>query len=88
MTDQTPSSTSSQASHWLDNPKTPKRLWTGFAAVLAILLVAELFVTHHHEGFMYNFGFHAWFGFLIGGVSILASKGWKKILKRKDTYYE
>jgi len=25
---------------------------------------------------------------LIGGVSILASKGWKKVLKRKDTYYD
>lgn len=73
--------------HWLDKPDTPKRLWTIFIAVLVLLLVAELFVTHHHKGFMFNYGFSAWFGFLIGGVSIALSKGWKKILKRKDTYY-
>ncbi|MDE0800604.1 MAG: hypothetical protein OSB02_07690 [Rhodospirillaceae bacterium] len=74
--------------HWLDNPETPKRLWTGFAIVLVLLVIAELFVTHHHKGFMFNFGFSAWFGFLVGGVSIVLSKGWKKILKRKDIYYD
>lgn len=75
-------------SHWLDDPATPKRMWTIFAIVLVLLVVAELFVTHHHKGFMFNFGFSAWFGFLVGGVSIVLSKGWKKILKRKDTYYD
>ena len=74
--------------HWLDNPETPKRLWTGFAIVLVLLVIVELFVTHHHKGFMFKFGFSAWFGFLIGGVSIVLSKGWKKILKRKDIYYD
>lgn len=87
MSDQT-QSTNSGETHWLDNPQTPRRLWTGLIAILVLLLVAELFVTHHHEGFMFSYGFHAWFGFAVGGVSILASKGWKKILKRKDTYYE
>ena len=94
MTDQTPtSSPQSQTSqsgetHWLDHPDTPKRLWTGFAIVLALIVIAELFVIHHHQGFMFTFGFHAWFGLLIGFVSIVFSKGWKKILKRKDTYYD
>jgi hypothetical protein len=74
--------------HWLDHPDTPKLLWTGFIFVLVALVLAEFFVTHHHEGFMFNFGFSAWFGFLVGAVSIVFSKGWKKILKRKDTYYD
>ena len=74
-------------SHWLDHPGIPKRLWTALAVILVLLLVGELFVTHHHEGFMFSFGFHAWFGFIVGGGSIVLSKGWKKILKRKDTYY-
>jgi hypothetical protein len=82
MSDQT------QNSHWLDNPETPKRMWTLLAVVLVLLLVAELFVEHHHDGFMFTYGFHAWFGFLVGGVSIVLSKGWKKYLKRKDTYYD
>ena len=81
MSDQT------QYNHWLDHPETPKRLWTALAVILVLLLVGELFVTHHHEGFMFSFGFHAWLGFIVGAGSIVISKGWKKILKRKDTYY-
>ncbi len=89
MTEHTPTQTAqSGETHWLDRPDTPKRLWTGFAVVLAVLVIAELFVTHNHEGFMFNIGFHAWFGLLIGFGSIVISKGWKKLLKRKDTYYD
>ena len=88
MSGQTQSGAQAPQTHWLDRPDTPKRLWTGLAVVLLLLLVAELFVTHHHEGFMFTFGFSAWFGLLVGGVSIVFSKGWKKVLKRKDTYYD
>jgi membrane-bound ClpP family serine protease len=82
MSDQT------QKSHWLDDPATPKRLWTVLIVILVILLVAELFVTHSHGGLMGATGFHAVYGLVIGLLSIVASKGWKKIFKRKDTYYD
>ena len=85
MSDQTQSG---QKDHWLDNPEMPKRLWTILIAVCVVLVISEFFVTHSHDGWMFTTGFHAVFGFVVGGVSIVLSKGWKKILKRKDTYYD
>jgi len=74
--------------HWLDQPDTNKRLWAIFLVVLIVVFVAEFFVRHSHDGIMFTTGFHAAFGLILGGVSIVLSKGWKKFLKRKDTYYD
>ena len=88
MSDQTQPETQAPKTHWLDHPETPRRLWTGLGVALVLIIIAEFFVTHHHEGLMFSFGFSAWFGFLVAAVSIVFSKGWKKVLKRKDTYYD
>jgi heme exporter protein D len=76
------------STHWLDRPGLPRALWIAFAAILVVLVVAGVFVVHEHGGVMGSFGFYAWFGFAIGGVSIAASKIWKVAFKRKDTYYD
>ncbi len=78
----------SEHRHWMDKPGLARTLWTVFAAVLAGLVIAEFFVTHEHGGVMGSLGFHAWFGLAVGGVSIALSKMWKKVFKRKDTYYD
>jgi hypothetical protein len=75
-------------SHWLDKPGLTRTLWIVFAAVLVLLVIAEFFVVHEYGGVMGSLGFHAWFGLAIGGVSIAASKMWKAVFKRKDTYYD
>jgi hypothetical protein len=75
-------------SHWLDRPGLTRKLWIAFAVILLTLVVAEMFVTHTHGGVMGSLGFHAWFGLLVGGVSIALSKVWKAAFKRKDTYYD
>jgi len=75
-------------SHWLDSDGLDLRLWKSFCVILVGVLIAEFFVEHHHKGFMFNFGFHAWFGFLLGSLCILFSKAWKNKLKRKDNYYD
>ncbi|HCX14619.1 MAG TPA: hypothetical protein DGZ24_04815 [Rhodospirillaceae bacterium] len=75
-------------SHWLDKPGLARILWVVFAIVLIGLVIADFFVTHEHGGIMGSFGFYAWFGIAIGGVSIAVSKGWKSVFKRKDTYYD
>lgn len=75
-------------SHWLDKPGLGHILWVVFAIVLIGLVVADFFVIHEQDGVMGSFGFYAWFGLVIGGVSIAASKMWKSVLKRKDTYYD
>ena len=73
--------------HWLDNKDTPPILWKTIGFILVLLIVAELFIQHHHSGFMFTFSFHAWFGFLVAIISIVFSKIWKSKLKRKDYYY-
>ena len=89
MTEDTQQSAAhSGETHWLDNPHTPRRLWVGFIVILVLLVLAEFFVIHSHDGFMFTTGFHAVFGLVVGAISIVLSKGWKKILKRKDTYYD
>ncbi|MBP02628.1 MAG: hypothetical protein CMM25_07445 [Rhodospirillaceae bacterium] len=74
--------------HWLDSPQTLKRFWLVIFVLLIFSVFAELFVTHSHSGFMYSFGFSAWFGFGVAVLSIGISKVWKRFLKRKDTYYD
>lgn len=78
----------SQKSHWLDDPGTPKRLWKILIAVLIVLVAAEFFVTHTHSGLMGTTGFHAVYGLVVGLISIAIAKGWKFVMKRKDTYYD
>ena len=74
--------------HWMDKPGLMRALWTIFALVLAVLVIAEFFVVHEPGGVIGSLGFHAWFGLAVGGIAIAASKMWKAVFKRKDTYYD
>jgi hypothetical protein len=75
--------------HWLVRPGTIRRLWVVFIGVLALAVLAGLFVGHRdHGGVEATFGFAAWYGFaacavLIGGAKLLGA-----FLKRPDTYYD
>ena len=70
-------------------PRTLRLLWMAFAVVLALTLVAGLFVsTEGHEGLGATFGFGAWFGFAACAALILFAKGLGIFLKRPDDYYE
>jgi hypothetical protein len=75
--------------HWLDDPVNVQRLWRAALQVLALLVIAEAFITlHPHFAIDSLFGFHAWFGFLACAAMIGAAKllGW--LLKRRDDYYD
>lgn len=78
----------------LEDPKTIRTLWTVFLAVLALLVLADLWVMqdpHHHAHFGVDgtFGFYSWYGFLVCAAMVLVSKFVVGlILKRKDTYYD
>ncbi|HRC38239.1 MAG: hypothetical protein KBF65_16505 [Rubrivivax sp.] len=74
--------------HWLDDPAHVKLLWRGFLVVLALTVVAELFVhLHPHFEIESVFGFSAWFGFGACAAMIAVAKGLALVLKRPDTYY-
>ena len=73
---------------WLDDPAHVKLLWRGFLVVLALTVVAELFVhLHPHFEIESVFGFSAWFGFGACAAMIAVAKGLALVLKRPDTYY-
>lgn len=74
--------------HWLTRPRTVRRLWQGFAAILALTVLAQVFVdAHPHFSVEGIFGFNALYGFVACGVLIVAAKGIGVLLKRRESYY-
>lgn len=75
--------------HWLTRPETIRKLWILFAAILAVTVLADLFVVHHPQfGLDGTFGFGAWFGFASCVALVLLAKLLGIFLKRPDTYYD
>lgn len=78
----------------LEDPKTIRTLWTVSLVVLALLVLADVWVRqdpHHHAHFGLDgwFGFYTWFGFGVCAAMVIVSKFVVGlILKRKDTYYD
>ncbi len=74
--------------HWLDHPANVHKLYRGFWAVLAVMVLAEAAVQlHPHFGIESLFGFHAWFGFAACAAMIIVAKALALLLKRPDSYY-
>ena len=75
--------------HWLVRPETVRLLWRIGLAVLALLVISDVFIHGHPisrvDG---TFGFYAWFGLLTCVGMILFAKVLGVILKRGDTYYD
>ncbi len=75
--------------HWLVRPETIRKLWIGFAIVLALLAAAD-FLVHKHD----YVGPDGWFGFywVYGFGACVAMVVFAKILgvliKRPDGYYD
>lgn len=74
--------------HWLVRPATIRRLWWGFAIVLAVTVAAQLFIyVKGYFGADGWFGFGAVFGFLSCLAMVLVAKGLGFFLKRDENYY-
>lgn len=74
--------------HWLVRPATIKRLWRVFAAVLALTVIAQGFISiKGYFGMDGWFGFGAVFGFLACLAMVLVAKGLGFALKRGEDYY-
>ncbi len=73
---------------WLERPSTIRGLWWGFGVVLALTVIAQLFIKVKPE-----FTVDAWFGFgaVYGFLSCLAMVVFAKllgfVLKRKQDFY-
>ncbi|MCR9106422.1 MAG: hypothetical protein NXI15_14085 [Gammaproteobacteria bacterium] len=75
--------------HWLTRPRTIRRLWLGFALVLAATVLLQLVVKV--KGYFVVdgwFGFAAAFGFACCVAMVLVAKLLGVILKRREDYYD
>ncbi len=74
--------------HWLARPTTIRKLWWVFSAVLAVTVIAQVFV--YVKGYFDVdgwFGFGAVFGFLSCLGMVLFAKGLGFFLKRDESFY-
>ncbi len=82
-------STSKQKQYLFDNPRNVTRLLRGFYLVCAILLLLD-FVLHRHISHNWeNFpGFYTIFGFVACVALVLIAKEMRKVVMRKEDYYD
>jgi len=74
--------------HWLVRPRTIRVLWIAFGAALALVVLADFFVTHDpHFGIDGSFAFAAWAGLVACVALIFLAKAIGAFLKRPDDYY-
>jgi len=83
----------SNKKYWLDQPKNVNKIVYLLYAVCAALLLVELYIfifghKHGHFDFENWFGFYAWFGFLAYISIVMSAKLFRKLIKRKEDYYD
>ena len=78
-----------QDKHWLLRKNNIRKLWILFIAILALTVIAGLFV-HQHEAFGIEdtFGFYAWYGFITCVGMVVFAKLLGVFLKRPEDYYD
>jgi len=75
--------------HWLVRPRTIRRLWIVFSAVLALVVILQFVIkVKGYFGIDGWSGFAALFGFLCCVAMVLMAKGLGLLLKRKETFYD
>ena len=75
--------------HLFDNPNNVKRLLRGFYLLCALLIIAD-FVVHRHIGLDWEKipAFYAIYGFVACVALVLAAKQLRKLVMRKEDYYD
>ncbi|MCP4717978.1 MAG: hypothetical protein GY860_00850 [Desulfobacteraceae bacterium] len=72
-----------------DKPENVRRLQKGFFVALVLVLIAEAYVDMHGEFQVEHFfGFYAVYGFISYVTLIFVAKFLRKILMRKEDYYD
>lgn len=75
--------------HWLTRPGTIRRLWIGFAFVLALTVLAQVVIgIKGYFGIDGIFGFAAMFGFGCCLLMVLGARALGTLLKRPENYYD
>ncbi len=79
----------SEKKHMFDNPKNVQRVIRGLYIACAVVFAADFFV-HRHVDHPWEslFGFYGIYGFITFSILVLVSKELRKILMRKEDYYD
>ena len=74
--------------HWLVRPRTIRALWIGFSAILALTVLAQLFIDVKGYVEIDSWpAFGAWFGFGTCVLMVLTAKAFGVFLKRPENYF-
>ena len=80
---------SGEKQYLLDNPRNVSLVVRGFYIVCILLILLELILHRHATREWESFtGFYALFGFIACVTIVLAAKQLRKIMKRKEDYYD
>jgi cytochrome c oxidase subunit IV len=77
-----------QKTHIFDNPRNVERLLKGFYAICIILVIAD-FIIHRHTTMDWEKmpAFYAIYGFIACVVLVVVAKMMRKVIMRKENYY-
>ncbi len=75
--------------YWLDEPRNIDKVVYGLYGICAVLFVIDYFVPKHGPfAVEYVFGFYGLFGFVACVALVLAAKQMRKVVKRREGYYD
>ena len=75
--------------YWLDDPRNVDRVVYGLYAVCAVLLAIDVFVPKHGPfAIEHRFGFYGIYGFVACVGLVLAARGLRRIVMRREDYYD
>jgi len=75
--------------HLFDNPRNVERLLKGFYVICILLVVAD-FIIHRHTTMEWEKipAFYAIYGFIACVVLVVIAKWMRKVIMRKENYYD
>jgi hypothetical protein len=79
----------SERKHVFDNPRNVKRLlWVFYACCLALFVFDGVYHRHAETAWEGFFGFYAIYGFVACVLLVLIAKELRKVLMRREDYYD
>jgi len=74
--------------YWLDDPRNVDRVVYALYTVCGLLLVIDIFVEKHGPWIAHLYAFYAWYGFIGAFFLVLAAKQMRRVLMRREDYYD
>ena len=89
MADRNPENPGPRKTYWLDDRRNVDKLvYALYTACGALFLADFLYHKHVHFGFENWLGFYGIYGFVSCVGLVLVAKGFRKIVKRREDYYD